>query len=620
MSVADIWLQVLLKLAARCRVAACTAHAPQSDYNAAFKSADFTLDDRTADLMLNVTLALMFATGMPLLYPILFFALLLQQLAERHAVANVCSTPVRYNTSLPYLVVRLLPLAVAAHLALGLWMNTYFETSSRVLKALLTDGWADTAARIPFWARITQPNGVVPLALLLLIVLYLVALRFVLGPWICRPLAANCRCALRCLCGCCAGRPPEPEPISYEEALVQGRLVGVPTYRLPNHPSYARAFATSIYKPIWVRALGTRCFTRLAVSTASTGVTNITVLQDVMYETRRYTLEEAVAGMPDYLQEVALRLANPTFSGAAGGYKRCATSDDDVAQGASRMLSSCHGSASVGGGGGGGICTEIVPAAATAHWQRELSTTASSGERVQSSTVAPLAQQMVSTVPASAVAPDAVVVAVDGRPFTNYSYFPVVVPPVTAPLQQQQQHYPPPQYHSMGMVPHDVSPSPAEPLPPGAGAWSCALPRPQSPVMEAPPPPSPLLHHRTYDSAITAAAHEPRVAMMGPLATGLHAVKRTMYPSPPRSRPDPGGSTLAAGAMSPLHQYRPALAAPVPRGQVVRQIVEKMEPAAAAAAARVLGGPGLHHRFSDGGTAAVPHGMLSSGPRMRDTR
>jgi hypothetical protein len=78
------------------------------------------------------------------------------------------------------------------------------------------------------------------------------------------------RC-LEALCGCkiiaCAdaGAGSAP-PVSFDAALVGAagtKLCGTPTYRMPRHPDYKDMFTNPMYKPIWFKAFGLTCFTRL---------------------------------------------------------------------------------------------------------------------------------------------------------------------------------------------------------------------------------------------------------------------------------------------------------------------------------------------------------------------
>ncbi|KAG2447732.1 hypothetical protein HYH02_007192 [Chlamydomonas schloesseri] len=266
----------------RCRVHFCLTWPLQGDYDEAWARPRFTLEHRTADLLLNASLALLFGSGMPLLYLVFAGYLLVAELADRWALTKLCAGSPRYSKGLMRLVMGLLPWMAVAHCAFGLWMHTYFRVvaPADATGALVGGDMASLSAAVRAtnarlsgangdlnalqssgtWQRITQPNG---LALLLLFVL--LSLWLLIGRYIVWRLAACVgRAAARACCphSWLMRLQLDTEVASvacartYADALVARELHGTPTYRLAHHPHYTQYFAASgLNRAVGVAAL-----------------------------------------------------------------------------------------------------------------------------------------------------------------------------------------------------------------------------------------------------------------------------------------------------------------------------------------------------------------------------
>eukprot|EP00798_Chlamydomonas_sp_ICE-L_P025857 gene25857-11529_t len=96
-------------------VARCMDSPGQDQYNDAFARPSFDLQNRVADAMLNLTIAMVFASGMPLCYPIAMVIFLVKGLVERYTLTRVCRTSSRYGTELCGLIIgTFLPLTAPA--------------------------------------------------------------------------------------------------------------------------------------------------------------------------------------------------------------------------------------------------------------------------------------------------------------------------------------------------------------------------------------------------------------------------------------------------------------------------------------------------------------------------
>ncbi|KXZ44892.1 hypothetical protein GPECTOR_61g845 [Gonium pectorale] len=277
------------QLALRCRLRFCVAWPLQADYDTAWARPRFTLEQRTAgkqqgfilrgqDLLLNATLAMLFGTGMPLLYLVFFAYLMVAEAADRWALTKLTGGAPRYSKGLLRLVLGLLPWLAVAHLAFGLWMHTYFKVvppedgsdvsqlgvaAVRATNARLSAASQDLSAlqRSSVWRRITQPNGLAQLLLFAALTLWLLVARF----FVSRLLSCLARAADRLCCPTAARAMRlqlnrdarlQLNAVPYAEALVRRELRGTPTYRLAHHPHYLQYFAASgLNRAVGVAAL-----------------------------------------------------------------------------------------------------------------------------------------------------------------------------------------------------------------------------------------------------------------------------------------------------------------------------------------------------------------------------
>ncbi|KAI8468596.1 MAG: hypothetical protein J3K34DRAFT_477538 [Monoraphidium minutum] len=300
----------LRKLRQRC-LTRCVAAASQQAFDGAWMGDEFLLDYRVCDQMLNLWLLLMFGSGMPLLYAIGVAWLIVIEVVDRHALARLCRRPVRYGPRLPYLLLDVLPWAAASHCAFGLWMHTYHAAKSGDLSALGVGSASSntliaSVANSGVWARITQVNGLPLLCLLLVHVIFFFIVSGVLYGVVGRALEALCGCKIAACCG--GGGPQALHPIPFDEALAGGgakKLCGTPTYRMPRHPMYRDTFSNPMYKPIWFKAFGLSCYTRL-VSRRQGG---FVVTSEPVLAHHTEDLEEAIAQMSPELQAAARKLA-----------------------------------------------------------------------------------------------------------------------------------------------------------------------------------------------------------------------------------------------------------------------------------------------------------------------
>lgn len=76
----------------------------QSQYDEAWSRPRFTLEQRTADLLLNAALALLFGSGMPLCYLVFAVYLVAADVCDRWALTRLSGVVPRYGKGLSRLV------------------------------------------------------------------------------------------------------------------------------------------------------------------------------------------------------------------------------------------------------------------------------------------------------------------------------------------------------------------------------------------------------------------------------------------------------------------------------------------------------------------------------------
>lgn len=81
----------------------CACVFAQSDYNRAFARPELSLAQRVADAMVSASVALMFGSGIPLLYPIALGVFVTTLVVDR--LMRLCTVTYRYHKRLPELMI-----------------------------------------------------------------------------------------------------------------------------------------------------------------------------------------------------------------------------------------------------------------------------------------------------------------------------------------------------------------------------------------------------------------------------------------------------------------------------------------------------------------------------------
>lgn len=304
---------------ARCKrswIINCKPKATQEQYNAAWIGEKYELSERIGDTMINVWLALMFGSGMPIMYLVAWLGLLNQDYTDRHTLTKRCQTPNRYSTRLVYLLFDMLEWAALAHCAFGVWMHTHYPTSQAdyinsgfgaAQSSSQNTGVTNIIAMLQestIVSRISQQNGLPLLSLFFIIVFWMLVVKFLLWGILGSMFESCCDCNMLSCLFRDRGRGIE---VTYEDAITgisSSRLHGAPTYRLPHHPKYADAFTNPLYLPIWFKAFGRSRYTRIVSRKGGFRVT-----KECLTEHNTADLEEVLKNLPQDVQNIARRLS-----------------------------------------------------------------------------------------------------------------------------------------------------------------------------------------------------------------------------------------------------------------------------------------------------------------------
>ncbi|GLI59906.1 hypothetical protein VaNZ11_001948, partial [Volvox africanus] len=258
-----IW-QIWLLYGHHCR--SSTKPPTMEVYQEAFGKSQFTLEERISDVLFNLTLALLFGSGMPLCYLIAAVYVLVAIWWDRLNLLAWRQPAQRYHPNLPLAIMYLLPVLLMGHCAFGLWMHTYFkaELSSTDIMAAARQG-ISSLSHSSLSRRITQPNGLPLLIWFLVLGAWLIFGRWIaLGVYrVVWRLGGSCTCRLmeETL------RPAERQDVSYEMALRTNssadQLRGPRTYCISHLTNYKAFLSTGVAARLWSLVQGDRRFTRL---------------------------------------------------------------------------------------------------------------------------------------------------------------------------------------------------------------------------------------------------------------------------------------------------------------------------------------------------------------------
>lgn len=273
----------------------------QERLNELYVGPDFDLTQSFARFALNLTLMLLYGSGMPIIYLAGALCFMLQLYMDRFMVLRVCRKSPRYTAEVGESALGIYPWLVGLHLAVGAWMHSYFFTvpidktagdfgidtsgfssgvnSTSVAQSLATvvskiSASADdfglnatalqeaanshvnttaidaSLARLAAWFqsgdetnlhvvdRALQTNSFPLVVLCGLVVLCVPLIKFVIYG-VLGPILMNL------LCPCFIRRDKEVADSlpTYEDAFMDDKIVGVPGYKIEDNPRYKQAFA-----------------------------------------------------------------------------------------------------------------------------------------------------------------------------------------------------------------------------------------------------------------------------------------------------------------------------------------------------------------------------------------
>ena len=195
----------------------------QRQMNMSYSGRVFKLEYRYPTLLNVVFVSMLYSAGMPVLYPIGAVTFTIMYFTDKVALLRLYNRPPKYKASLARLAYGAIPVAVVLHLAFAVWMHggtllashdLAFQTSEDGdalsvsgaadlflgMDANATSGEGAATPTLDFWSRINRLNGLLPFALLFLIV-FVALLRVLVWWWVTWLFSCVCRVVT---CGTCA--------------------------------------------------------------------------------------------------------------------------------------------------------------------------------------------------------------------------------------------------------------------------------------------------------------------------------------------------------------------------------------------------------------------------------
>ena len=124
----------------------------QSELNKIHIGPEFELSYRYAQLLSTLFVCLTFSSGIPLLYVVAAVNFYVAYVADKYLFIHLCREPVPYSAEMGKEVTRLIPIGIALHLAMSVWMlsnkeifssdtnqqiSRYARTNNSVLRAIV---------------------------------------------------------------------------------------------------------------------------------------------------------------------------------------------------------------------------------------------------------------------------------------------------------------------------------------------------------------------------------------------------------------------------------------------------------------------------------------------------
>mmetsp|Transcript_68841 Transcript_68841/g.192199 ORF Transcript_68841/g.192199 Transcript_68841/m.192199 type:complete len:825 (-) Transcript_68841:48-2522(-) len=216
----------------------------QDELNKKFTGADFHLDLRYGQHMVNFYVCMMFGLGIPLLVPIVCVATFVAYWVDKYMFLHYYKTPPQFSHSISFSASKLLIYGVLLHLLVGILMfsgDTVFSSktfASEGAYQAYTKDFEDES----FFEKVTQ-NHVVILTFLFCALAAFLIVRSIFGGGF-----KFLNCVYKSLC-CVASNDKSLDrvtfntlDVTYMKALQRCLIKGLPTYNILINPVYSKAF------------------------------------------------------------------------------------------------------------------------------------------------------------------------------------------------------------------------------------------------------------------------------------------------------------------------------------------------------------------------------------------
>ena len=206
----------------------------------------FLLSDRYGEALAMFFYCLPFSSGLPILYPVMAWQMLLSFMVDKITLLTLVRTPPRYSRELGNTFQLLMPWAVVGHLGVAVWLYGHQALPSFsvrddvnvVIDDTLNQGALDYDDQFDVGARLGRLNALVPFCFLALLVAVLVLL------YVARTFGSALTTVCQCLGLCMSAAVLQGIP-PLSEAIRTGELLGLPSYRAEANEEYAELFQSA---------------------------------------------------------------------------------------------------------------------------------------------------------------------------------------------------------------------------------------------------------------------------------------------------------------------------------------------------------------------------------------
>jgi len=238
----------------------------QAELHEMYLGPEFVLSYRYAQVLMGSYFVLTYSTGIPILYPIAFFGIVISYWIDKLFFTTVCRTPIQFSNLLSFWTYNMLQWGAILHLAMGIWMlsspSLFPEDATSNSLAFIEDVGNAAGFNSTFiesvdlsglsWngfqvaERIFNPRCIPALLVIILFCIIKVLTKFQLFLHISNKLVKQTWRVLKFLLRSTAfGLMDDYKndgSLTLQQAIDVGMLSGISSYNILANPTYSRAF------------------------------------------------------------------------------------------------------------------------------------------------------------------------------------------------------------------------------------------------------------------------------------------------------------------------------------------------------------------------------------------